>query len=65
MKTFYILHYSDDEHGESVVITEETPTPEVIADNRPPSMKFYKYILCETVDPNFNSLPLDSEMRKR
>lgn len=67
MKKFYILHYSKDDGillKESLVITTEELTPELIEDNRPPEQKFNKAIECFTHSNDIDSLPLDSELEK-
>lgn len=65
MKIFYILKYSNDNGSkESVVITESEITPELIEENRPPDMAFDKAIECETKSFDFDSLPLDYELKR-
>ena len=64
MRTFYILHYSDDNGRESIVITEEEVTPELIEDHKPFKHIFNRAIECSTMSNDIDSLPLDSEMKK-
>ena len=65
MRTFYILHYSNkDGSKESIVITEEEVTPELIDENCPYEQTFDRAIECETSSNDLGLLPLDYEMQK-
>ena len=65
MKKFYILKYSSESGDkESVVITQENPTPEFIEDNKPFETTFDFAVECETQSFNLESLPLDYELQR-
>lgn len=62
METFYLLHFSDGDF-ETVIITQEVVTPELIEEQRPFGMGFNRAIECQT-SGEIGLLPLESELRK-
>lgn len=62
---FYLLHYSNESGSkESVVITDQDPTPTSIEENCPFEMTYQRTINCETNDQDLCLLPIDSELTK-